>query len=657
MSIKEQVSWFLKKNGRNPICQRGEDIYLASDIELVVLDTAANQAEYHVDNLEGTNRYHVELFGIGEPEGISSHCDCPYDHTPICKHAFAALMELADDLRYLTDLYGTDFYDHGAIYLYDEVKGFQKKAATTSRIARRSAPTTARQLLPNFESPIHIQDLKSYSNILIQDNWHIQSWIYYTDQINIIGNQVTGTVRTNRKNYRPTVSLSEDHQLSCSCTCGAASDTLLCKHGYTLLAKLADDAGSHRDALFFIRDHSEQIGEKLTAYGMSLQDNWQDQFEVEISYPEIEITPKDPGLSKIAAFANWKEEIVSFVKPDLEIRAEHFHSIKPNYGILWNFSPSKLPGVFLDLLTGKRKKNGDLGAPLRVIQPREDIGALNKAQVEVLDILRRVDVMNDDHYGMSRFSEVDLEDLQRHHRKILEVYPLLLQEEHYFCEEAVHRDTISAGKTKRIFPQSTLPRLSFEFRKSKTHYLLKPLIHLEEESYSLTDFETISYGVLRQKDRLYFLDQASARTAMFFGEKAAYRIRQEDLEAFTEEFLIPLMDRFEVKILGTALDVETIEGTAHKKLYLKEVETYLVLLPAIRYIFENGLEREVYLDRGKQLVFKDEGTNKVFIFKRDEALEHEIRAFIEGLHPRFEQEADHYFSLPVGQVMEGGWFF
>lgn len=647
MKVHENIRRFLKKNNHDKICRRGEGIYLESEIELILLDPEENYAEYNVGSLTQTKTYQVELFNINHPLKISSSCDCPYNWTDMCKHAFAALMELEDDLLELEDIYGKGFYHNGIQYTLEHLEGDANLDIPLPLHKQVPQPPPKLQATPKFDKPIHLNALKRYSDISLQDTWAFYSWDYSIKEVELKDRQLSGVIKHGRQTYRPKLSLSPDSEIICECNCVPSSNPTLCKHGYNLLAVLVEKTDSQQDALYFLRDHSEQIGEKLAEYGVSLTDDWEAKFEVEMSYPEITVTPKDPGLSKIAGFADWKSEIASYVKPDLKIREDDFRTDKPNYGILWNFSPSKLPGVYLDLLVGKRKKNGDLGAPLRTIQHLAY--DLNKAQFGILDILRRASVMNNDYYGrLDSYQELDIEALQAHHQKILEVYPLLLQEEHYLCEEPVYRDTIPAGKTSRIFPQNILPKLSFEFRKSKTHYLLKPQIQIGENGYALSDFQLLSYGVLRRRDSLYFLDEASARTTMFFGEKTAYRIRQEDLGVFTDEFLIPLMDRFEVKIVGNALDIEEIEGVGAKKLYVKEVESYLVLIPAVHYQFENDLFREVYLDGGKQLVFKEAATDKILIFKRDEALEHEFQAFMEGLHPRFEPMVEHYFSLPVG---------
>ncbi|MEZ4852201.1 MAG: SNF2 helicase associated domain-containing protein, partial [Bacteroidia bacterium] len=436
----------------------------------------------------------------------------------------------------------------------------------------------------------------------------------------------------------------------------------LCKHGYALVYSMANQMKCPEDALFPLRNHDDKIAEKLAEYGFALEDKWQDFFDIEIYFHSVELIPKDPGLSKIAAFSDWKNEISFYIDSNHEIDPEAFRATRSDYGILWNYDHKGSAHIFLNLLTGKRKKNGELGAPLRIHSSQDmNEDELSKDQLEIIDLLRRAKVAHKvydySHWGYSsRNQDVEIEDLIAHFNRINEVYDQLLVEEHYFSVEPQNRNTVASRHTRKIFPQAGRLSLQFEFRKGPNHFLLKPLVTIDEVVIPLHKLEAIDYGVYLLSDNLYLLDKKSARVAMFFLNKKAYRIRHEDLEPFAEQFLLPLMEQFPINMVGDHLKIEEREGIIGRKLYLKEVEEYLLFIPSITYEIAKGVTREVYFDGGNSLSYKDKD-GQLYSISRNQEEEKEVWEKLVALHPKFAQTQDHYFSLPIDKVMYQNWFF
>ena len=199
--------------------------------------------------------------------------------------------------------------------------------------------------------------------------------------------------------------------------------------------------------------------------------------------------------------------------------------------------------------------------------------------------------------------------------------------------------------------------MAFEFKKTSTHYLLKPQVLIDQRYYPFKKLSFVAYGIFLLEDRLYLLNSQDAHTAEFFIQKESYRIRHEDLETFREEFLIPLAERYEVKTSEENLSLKAVESHFHKLLYLKEVEDHLLFIPAFRYSSPEGLTREVQLDGGKQLIFEDSETGKSVVIQREGEAEEAVREFFYQLHPTFEVSEEHYFHLPVDAVLTRNWFF
>ncbi|MCB0855998.1 MAG: SWIM zinc finger family protein, partial [Bacteroidetes bacterium] len=608
MNLSGKVRTILQLNSNATPYKKGLRIYQKGLVELEDLELGMCQARFLVESESHYNAYEVEIYNFDEPISFSSSCTCPYDIEPVCKHAFAALQALVEELEYIE---------------------------LTQQVRSIISGTPAENLTPDkssnredFSYPIPIFRLQAYASIGRGGIWPIQNMANYIQDFKLEGNSVSGKVSDYSKMHTPRVTLEENRYLKCDCTCSDVSKPL-CKHGYALVYSMANQMKCPEDALFPLRNHDDKIAEKLAEYGFTLEDKWQDFFDIEIYFHSVELIPKDPGLSKIAAFSDWKNEISFYIDSNHEIDPEAFRATRSDYGILWNYDHKGSAHIFLNLLTGKRKKNGELGAPLRIHSSQDmNEDELSKDQLEIIDLLRRAKVAHKvydySHWGYSsRNQDVEIEDLIAHFNRINEVYDQLLVEDHYFSVEPQNRNTVASRHTRKIFPQAGRLSLQFEFRKGPNHFLLKPLVTIDEVVIPLHKLEAIDYGVYLLSDNLYLLDKKSARVAMFFLNKKAYRIRHEDLEPFAEQFLLPLMEQFPINMVGDHLKIEEREGIIGRKLYLKEVEEYLLFIPSITYEIAKGVAREVYFDGGNSLSYKDKD-GQLYSISRNQEEEKEV---------------------------------
>lgn len=648
----EAIEKFLELYRGYKLFIRGERIFEEGMAKILELDEENGYAQVSVESQSHSNtKYKVELFDLYDSSEIHTYCTCPHE-TEVCKHGFAALMQL--------------------IYEYEEFEAVRDKKirdslTSISPIARRdpstpSIPSSPLEKTLRVPNPCPITWVQDSANLPahIRYRWNIE----LTDIINLTleDHTASSSLVANGQVYHTQVTFIEPDTLRIQCNC-APRPQPLCLHAFTLLTLLASEFECPQDALFPIRNHRTTIASLLHEYGYTLDDDWEKHFDVDLVFPRPNLIPKDPGLSKTAAYARWPQAIERFISPKLKIDENAFkgNQLSRKYAILWStqYGPLQIPGIYL--LMGKKKKNGEIGAPIRLLEPGLNVYGPHPVEREIM--LERLEKVNQEkylkQYGLIFATEIETEtyfacvkDIYQH---IHHLYPSLLTEDHFL--QPANDQSLSPRNLKQIYPQVISPTLAFEFRKSSKHYLLKCLVHVEGNSYPLDKLEYLCYGMFLLEDRLYLFNPQDAWTTQFFRAHPTYRIRHEDLAAFQQQFLAPLAERYEVVSVGEHFARTATEANHTQKLYLKEVEDFLLFIPAFVYTSSEGISREVYLDGGKRLIFQDAETQKNVEITRAVEAEQGAWDLLKHLHPAFSYTETHYFSLPIDKVMDNNWFF
>lgn len=633
--IEKHLEYFPNRSVYN----QGWDIYELEDGQLLSFDLGRAEISYSFprDNYDG--KYTVTVRGLANSFSINSKCSCTYTNSKICRHAVAAMLYFNDELQLIIN----DESQNGQ--LDSEAKELPlKKAAELSVV---------------LKEPLYTYDLDGLTDLQGTAHWQLRYLASSVSKIRQEGHTLYGEVAESSRKFPVTISMDKDHRMTCTCICGARNRPL-CRHGYALLTNFGWGMGRNEDILFPLRDHTGVIVPLLAEYGFTLKDDWNRFFTLEKNYPDIKLIPLDPGLSKISEHANWEDLVSDYVKPNTEINEVDFQTKHPNSGVLWSKIDRGIPRFQLNLLTGKRKKNGDLGSPLRRYTNRDylpDLSLEQRRLVELLGPLGKRYSFNtySDNHGLKQ--EELLELLQFQHQNLLKILPEIMHEEHYLSLEYQDRDVVAASEIARIFPQSQRPEIRFELSPSENFYLLKILFSVDEKILPRREVQILNYGIIQHGRKIYLLDTKEARTLMFFLDKKSYKIRAEDLPAFQERFLNPLMEQYEVSIPNMQPEKVELELEIKKKVYLKEVEEQLLFIPAMTYQLDEEETREVFLDGGKWLSKGNRNGDNARLIRRDKVRELEFYQFFQELHPRFANNQGHFFALPITQVMQDNWFF
>ena len=652
MNYSLEIHEFLSPWERTATFRAAESISSYLGVELHLLDMENFQAIYSVESQTSLFQHEVEITGFNKSKTLKAKCSCGHNGK-ICKHAIAALMELIEELDYLDeyDEISDDYY-----YSTGEYEPSTQKEISNQMVSSQDGPTM------KVPDPLPFHDLSHYSQVNQFAIWELQRLANSFQNVSYDGTWLRGEIRESITKYIPRIRINDNEELICECSCGPRTRPL-CRHGHALLMYFAGAMDTFKDVLFPLRDHREKIEAKLTEYGIKWEDDWKEKFSVVFDYPDVYLLPEDAGLSKRAQYANWEEKAARFFKPDLSIHEEFYKSSHPAYGVLWHYLGNNTHFFQLSLLKGKRKKNGHLGTPLRRYPAiGEENEALSLDQIQLVDLLKKHGVLGEE-YHLGWGAEYDFKDVnhreffEENHQNLLEVLPLILTEEHYLSEEIQTRNVVAAGSIKRVYPKQELPILTFQLSKEDQEFHLKPILEIKGKNWQLRNVKFLSYGIFSIKDNVYFLDIHAARAIQIFLNIGIYKIQAVDFEPFVRQFVLPLMERFSVEFKGTEWEMEELSASVEKRVYLREVENQLVLMPSFIYRTESDETHEVYLDGGKKILIMEEGSSTATVIPRDILLEKESRDLLASLHPRFNLIYQHYFPIHLDQVMHDDWFF
>ena len=153
-----------------------------------------------------------------------------------------------------------------------------------------------------------------------------------------------------------------------------------------------------------------------------------------------------------------------------------------------------------------------------------------------------------------------------------------------------------------------------------------------------------------------FRTVAAAQIARYFLELGgAIRLRTVRDDAFFNGFVIPLANQFSFEFDENQAITQTELEWREGRVYLKEADDNLLVVPAFVYSNDNDEEIELPLDFRQARV--DAFDNVVQIQRRDVDAENVFVDFLRSQHPAFEHQSGEYFYLSGSEVLESGWLF
>lgn len=602
---------------------KARTIYSQGKYHLKNIDFKSGRALYSVSSTSGNGHYNVEVEQFNSHD-IEVHCSCPAGN--FCKHMLTALNDLR--LR-IVELPPTK---------HDQQETFVKAGPIEAEILTGGNVTEA--------------SLKTGAILNRQRNATINQ---AKDSV------LNVTVKDGDNNYLVIISENNDKQLRTSCRC-KHTDAPLCAHKIAALLAFKEEYGER--GFDKIRNYDKEKEFLLNQYGYSLKDNIEGIFHFEIKDGNLNLVVKDPSIEKVGKYAEWKKHAAVFLDAPKKILLE---SDTKDFAIayVWNLPDDYYPMLRVAPIYGKRKKNGKIGAPLREI----DLHSLKNIKMsgEEMHLYQALSKNNGNSYGnklnyaLDANNDATLEgaesyfDIQEASHQIIGTeYNKLTDHDNYLLKE---KSYLSTSNLVPIQLNKDIPHVSFKLEKNEDEYILSVQIEVSEELLTWENLHPIGYGFLMVDDRneIIMLQAKDARTLYYFYGKQHLKVKTKEFKMFFDDFLIPLMKKHPVNFENIEIAFKEHLATPHVKLYVKEMDDFLLLIPAFLYQVKS-FETEVEMDYGEALFF-EEGKSKVKII-RDKDTEEQAIALLRSLHTSFENQRNrHYFYLPIKEVLKSNWFF
>ncbi|QMW01655.1 DEAD/DEAH box helicase [Spirosoma foliorum] len=624
------------------------------------------EAYFTVRSVSGKSEYEVNIYNLDDPTEVWGDCTCPYSDEGVCKHVLAACYTLEVSLRIGSPI-------HRGRKSPDEL--VQKKIININKVSKPVA-VPPKPVVPTWVASDTTLNLKNLGENQIRPKVADNFWSnrrHYQNVRSIEQGKGYETFELSLKKYgtyRIRISRVQKGTYHLSCSCNQTLKHPICEHQMGVLLWMANLRGIQ--ALELLRDWTTEKNALLVDYGYSMQDSLTHKFEFKIdpSGDNLELILLDKSIQRISG-NNWDSlfkstlpslteqpivPITTFVEPSVYVY------------LLEKFTRQTPPFFELTLCQGKlNTKTGKLTQVARMSPYDRERPTTDAIDLEIMNLGRMLttNYLNEwltgqgfklgKNYWNINYSNEAREALLQWSLKLLDrLLPLLASRP----VRILKGEGYSVGSVVTVDERPLT--LRFQLSRADGETLLQATVQQGNDEpipfNRLTDTGSDAL-VLVDGDRLcryQSLDTAKA-ARQFMDMDGALRFRSLRDEQFFNGFLIPLANRFAVDFDQasdiTKTDLEFREG----RIYLKEDENNLLIVPAFGYATDEEPDIELPRDFRPARVVAYDGA--VQLQKRDPDAENEFMRFIQQQHPDFAHQSDQFFYLPTQKVLENGWLF
>jgi hypothetical protein len=637
---KERLSQFVKRNTESQVLSRGRSIFSSGGYSVVKLDYNGNgYAEFKVRSDYSIQSYVVKIKDFLTPN-ISTSCNCPYDYGGLCKHRVAMIL-----------------------YVLDKMPAYVKP--TLHEMADSSA------VLPAIKDN-YLEDL------VTRETWLNRNQPVKTDLLSTRDGFADCNVRIKDEEFLVQFNRIENsNQIKTACSCNQTLYVPLCEHKLAALMKLRDQFGER--AFEMMRDWTDEKNALLAEFGYSLDDNLENKFDFKVDLNGVlRLVKLDQGIQKIGSYQNW-EDLRQQVIPDTSAIYQVNDLDKSGMGdervslyVFWANGSHNLIDFGFGIFSAKSSSKTQKYTHIRSIAGGagthympEEIPVLTAGDSRLVRVARQFSGENLAKFMKANAGGLSDETLQykleahkwvgRHVERIFRD----LNDERVFVSDGDYVTNQTQLQELKVLPNPV--RLLFVLTEDKEFITLNPYVEFEKgkpvELQQVLSFSSFWLGIY-QEDKLFrWADINNAEMVDYLRHNGfKIRVRKEHASNFLREWVMPVTEQFEVVFQTRhAVEAKSME-LLNKKIYLKEDEANLLIVPTFIYSDGDGRETEFINDhRNTKAHFED---NQITLHERDSIGETELWKWVESLHPDFAHQTGHpFFFIPFDEVMKDGWLF
>ncbi len=638
---------YVEKNASPNVLLRGKRLFGWQYTAAENIDFEQATAFFRVrSELHRFREYEVYLSGFDTDE-IQTSCTCTYDGAGICKHRVAALLETARQLSEKKLVYAK--YDPADYTL--------------------SLPVLSESLISAECGEV---------------DWEIAQRLVENQQVKIlsaIDEKAEIAVKPEKESFNVILERITVRQVHTSCTCHDDRNPL-CVHKVAALLKLREQFGEH--AFDEMRDWEKEKNDLLAEYGYSLADTIEKKFDFKVVNRQLELIVLDKSIHKLSRYQDWDvfNRTLFYQSREFDIpELSKSNALKKNRDIslliyLVEFDPdtNRLPGLTItvykcrqSLKTGKFTYIRDIrdfqGEPDWVTDEDDiEIGRLTRAlsseelfkYIKAEEISYRGNFWEEEPILKENFRTEGFLTMQDYVGEHLAALLPLLNKKKVFLNTA-EVVTLTHDDLVPLQVSFSPVQLSFSLKEESELIALYPFLTIEGNLLPLKKFSLKGYWLVQYGDVHYkFNTLADANLINYFTEHGAIKVKSNNFGDFFRDFITPLANRYPLEWLLTR-SVTPISLPVQPKLYVKELDRFLLLVPVFVYDYQGDI-KEFKADGSIQFVFDQ--PDGIVMLQRDTAKEKEVTEFIRSLHPSFAQQTGKpYCYLSFDEVMKNEWFF
>ena len=639
---KERLSQFVKRNTESQVLSRGRSIFSSGGYSVVKLDyNGDGYAEFKVRSDYSIQSYVVKIKDFLSPN-ISTSCNCPYDYGGLCKHRVAMIL-----------------------YVLDKMPAYVKPKL------HEMAESVV--ILPAIKD-VYLEDL------VTRDTWVGRNQNVKTELLSTKDGFADCSVTIGEQEFLVQFNRIENSsQINTACSCNQTLYVPLCEHKLAALMKLREQFGER--AFEMMRDWTVDKNLLLTEYGYSLDDNLENKFDFKVDLNgNLKLVKLDQGIQKVGSFQNW-ESLRTRVIPNASAVYQVADMDRSGVGdervslyVFWPNGSHNLMDFGFGIFSAKSSAKTQKYTHIRSIAggagtqyTPDEIPVLTAADSRLVRIARQfspeaLQKYMKVHSGSGANADDEPEYKRDAHKwvgRIVERIFRDLSDERIFVSDGDY--VTNQTQLQEIKVISKPIRLLFVLTEDREFITLNPYVEIEKgkpvDLQTVLTFSSFWLGMYHEDQLFRWADINNAEMVDYLRQNGyKIRVKKEYSESFMKDWVMPVTEQFEV-LFQTRHAVETRSlALGSSRIYLKEDEANLLIIPTFVYINSEGEEVEFINDyHNTKAEFDGE---KITLLERDTAAETVLWKWVQSLFSDFQYQSGHpFFFIPFEEVMKDGWLF
>lgn len=650
--VIERLKKYLKSNALPQSVSKGKAIFASGGITTENFSNVEKGlATFKAKSGSSSKSYAVTIKNWNTPI-INTNCSCDYDWGGICKHRVASLLVLENELSRYTSL----------------------NPSVSAAPKKKTYPTSQ-----------HIIRISSFDdwtlkNLVSLDDWKNRSTIKKAIILKALNGEAEVEVHYKNEVFNTKFTkLQFNGEISTHCSCSQDLENQACIHKLGALIVIQDTYGAN-SPFDKMRDYTAEKNKLLAEFGFSLEDDLKGKFDFKLKTDgAVQLVRIDTSIQKVSQFQNWRAlNNRIFRTPETTFSVGIEDGSKEQRHILYVIrckGEEFVNDVAVDTYSYKPSPNGKM-TYIRTLK-ESDIDNLPKMEDSDNQIINLVNSIKDDglksfgkkkdlhlpyfydYLNRDELSAIDAPIIEEYINKKLNKIFSLLADKQVFTSTTSFVGSQTDIEEAQISTEQILP--FFVLKEEDDFVILEGFTKLHGKKIKLASVTNPgSYWTRTFGKNIYKLANPEvANLLSYLPKNGIIKVRKSNFAGFFQEFILPLAEKFTID-LQISQEIEKQALTFKEaKVYLKEDESNLMLIPVYEYYTQIGEEQQIVEFSHDQKINKiNYDSDKITIQERNPDAERYHYDILREQNTDFNsQEQYPFFYLPFNDVLKEGWLF